>query len=274
MSKIDPSFWWSLRVHEVGFKLNGPEWCWRDVRGPFWRLYANRRDGDAVEIDRTRYPLGPRRVLLIPENVPYHCLPKGSARRLVPHLWIHFSIQPAVQAPRQGPIIIKSDTGLNDCIERLLRHKLELHAPDGKTVPPDAETAPPDAQLYHLCAGLLHECFARAKLHAGPNLPPRLRSLLELIEHSLDHPLPNAFLAARMGMSVEAFIRLFRRTLDTTPAAYLTERRLQEACRRLTFTDETIEMIAEATGYANRHHFSHVFGRHLGCGPAAFRLRR
>jgi AraC-like DNA-binding protein len=262
-------------VHECGYKLTGLEWCWRGVCGPFWRLYANGRKGNAVEIDGVRYPLGPTHVLLIPENVQYNCLPDGATRRqLVPHLWIHFSIQPAVQAPQQGPIIIKSDAGLRDCVERLLSHKLKLHAPDGKIVPPDAETAPPDAKLYHLCAGALHECFARATLKAGPDLPPRLRSLLELIEHSLAHPPSNGFLAARMGLSVEAFIRMFRRLLGTTPASYLSARRIQEACRLLTFTNDTIESIAEATGFANRHHFSHVFRKRIGCGPATFRMRK
>lgn len=257
-----------------GYKLNGPEWCWRNTGGPFWRLYANAREGHAVEIEGVRYPLGPDRVLLIPENVRAHCLGGPADGRLVPHTWIHFSIQPVVRAPRQGPIVLKCDAGLRDCVVRLRRHKLKLHAPDGKTMPPEGEIAPPDAKLYHLCAGLLHECFARAPLQAGPALPPQLRSLLEMIEHTLAQPLSNAFLASRMGQSVEAFIRRFKRALGVTPASYVAERRIQEACRMLTFTDDTIEAIAEATGFANRHHFSHVFRKRVGCGPAGFRHQK
>ena len=274
MSKIDPSTWWSLKVHTCGYKLNGPEWCWRNTGGSFWRLYANARDGHGVEIDGEYCPLGPDRVLLIPEDVKAHCIGGPASGKLVPHIWIHFSIHPAVRVPQQVPIVLKCDAGLLDCVKRLRRHKLKLHTSDGKNMPPDKETAPPDDKLYHLCAGLLHACFARASFEAGPVLPPKLRSLLELIEHSLGHPPSNAFLASRMGLSVEAFIRMFKRLLNITPGSYITERRIQEACRRLTFTEDTMEIIAEATGYANRHHFSHAFCKRVGYGPATFRLRR
>ena len=274
MSKIDPNTWWSLKVHEFGYKLTGPEWTWRNTGGPYWRMYANGRSGHAVEFDGVAHPLDPDVVVLMPENMRFHCLASAAQKHLVPHIWIHFSVQPAVRAALTGPIILKRDAGLRNGIGRLLRHKLKLHAPDGKTMPPEGETAPPDAKLYHLCAGLLHECFARAALKVGPAIPQQLRSLLEMIEHSLDHPPSNAFLAGRMGLSVEAFIRMFKRLLNTTPGSYIAERRIQEACRRLTFTDDTLESIAEATGFANRHHFSHAFRKRVGCGPATFRLKR
>lgn len=274
MSNIDPSTWWSLRIHECGYKLNGPEWSWRNTGGYFWRLYANLRAGHAVEIEDVVYPLDPGRVMLIPESVRANCLGGPLDGPLVPHIWIHFSIQPAIQVSQQGLIVLRRDSGLRDALNRLLRHKLKLHSLDGKTMPPEGEIAPPDEKLYHLCAGLLHACFARATLRATPPISPKLRSLLEVIENSLDHPPANAFLAHRMGLSVETFIRTFKRALGTTPASYILERRIQEACRRLSFTDETMETIAEATGFANRHHFSHAFRKRVDCGPATFRLKR
>ena len=274
MSNIDSNTWWSLKVHEFGYKLTGPEWNWRNSGGPYWRMYANSRPGHAVEFDGVAYPLEPDEVALMPENMHFHCRADPAGVHLVPHIWIHFSVQPAVRAAMTGPIILKRDAGLRDCIKRLLQHKLKLHAPDGKTMPPEGEIAPPDAKLYHLCAGLLHECFARASLKVGPAVPPKLRSLLALIEHSLDQPPSNAFLAARMGLSIETFIRMFKEHIGSTPASYTTDRRIHEACRRLTFTDDTLETIAEATGFANRHHFSHAFRKRVGCGPATFRLKR
>ena len=75
-------------------------------------------------------------------------------------------------------------------------------------------------------------------------------------------------------MSVEAFIRWFKARTGRTPAAFVTERRVREACRRLAFGEESIEQVAEATGFANRHHFSRVFKQHAGCGPAEFRRGR
>ncbi len=57
-------------------------------------------------------------------------------------------------------------------------------------------------------------------------------------------------------------------------AAFVAERRIREACRRLALSADSIEQVAEAAGFANRHHFSRVFKRFAGCGPAEFRRGR
>ena len=58
------------------------------------------------------------------------------------------------------------------------------------------------------------------------------------------------------------------------PIRYFTERRIAAAAWRLATSDEEIADIATATGFANRFHFSRIFSRQLGCGPAAYRRSR
>ena len=105
-------------------------------------------------------------------------------------------------------------------------------------------------------------------------VPARLRQILGWIQHSLSGEITNERLAAQAGLSVEGFIRWFKAGTGRTPAAFVAERRIREACRRLTFSADTIEQVAEAVGFANRHHFSRVFQRQTGCGPARFRRDR
>jgi len=76
-----------------------------------------------------------------------------------------------------------------------------------------------------------------------------------------------------VNLNTDAFVRWFRTEMGLTPAVYIAGRRIREACRRLGFTDASIEEIADLVGFADRHHFSRVFKTHLGCGPSAFRKR-
>ena len=80
--------------------------------------------------------------------------------------------------------------------------------------------------------------------------------------------------AAAVGLSPGHLRALFRTTLGQTPAAWLRERRVAAAAERLMSTDEPIDALATACGFADRFHFSRVFARLLGCGPAAYRATR
>jgi AraC family transcriptional regulator len=78
-------------------------------------------------------------------------------------------------------------------------------------------------------------------------------------------------LAQACGMSAGAFIRWFKAETGTTPSEVMTQRRVTEASRLLRYTDLSVEQVAAKLGYANRYHFSRVFARVAGCGPATFR---
>ena len=64
------------------------------------------------------------------------------------------------------------------------------------------------------------------------------------------------------------------RTVVVTPAAYVTSARVRLARQQLALTSKSIEQIANATGFPNRHYFTRVFTRQVGCGPAEFRARQ
>jgi AraC-like DNA-binding protein len=128
--------------------------------------------------------------------------------------------------------------------------------------------------VQHTGAALIHLAFATGQAGRLEAVPERLRRVFNGIEQALAEPLTNDTLAAQAGMSVEAFIRWFKGRTGRTPAAFVAERRIREACRLLAFGESSIEQVAEAVGFSNRHHFSRVFKRYAGCGPAAFRRGR
>jgi AraC-like DNA-binding protein len=244
----------TFQVHECGLVVIGKSnWNFQQVVSPFWRLYYNASPGCAVMFRRRRIALGPNRAVIIPERVQFDCAANAGA----PHLWLHFSINHPLAMIADAPLVLNVDDSLRRSLRKLQRA---------------IEGTQPRATLLHLCTGVLHLCVADlgGRLMLRP-MAPRLRALLEFIDLGLASPFSNDGLAARSGLSTGAFVRWFRRETGATPAAYVTGRRLREACRQLAFTDATIDGIAAAVGFADRHHFSRVFKQRIGCGPASFR---
>jgi AraC-like DNA-binding protein len=242
-----------FQIHEAGVRRLDEHWLFRGVCSPFWRLFYDFNAGAWVESGGERYALGPGRVVAMPDGVPFDC----GSRRGVEHLWLHFSLHLVLPAAAPAVFALPAGSAL-----RAVAGELRGFVAAG-----DAGV------VRHAAAALLHLVFASRGVMPEP-MQERLRTSCAWIERNLGGEITNAALAAQAGMSVEAFIRWFKARTGRTPAAFVAERRVREACRRLAFDEDSIEQVAEATGFANRHHFSRVFKQYAGCGPAEFRRGR
>src|SRR5699024_6251519 len=86
-------------------------------------------------------------------------------------------------------------------------------------------------------------------------------------------PLTVDDLARRARMSRRTFVRAFRDSTGTTPASWVTSRRLDEARRLLEQTDLPIERVAEAAGYSSAITFRQNFSRAFAPTPTSYRRR-
>ena len=77
--------------------------------------------------------------------------------------------------------------------------------------------------------------------------------------------------ARAMGRSVTHFHRRFLSEVGITPAAYLAERRVQEAKVMLTEGSLSVTDIAFALGFSSSQYFATVFKKHLGVTPTEYR---
>lgn len=229
-------------------------WRHEGVCSPFWRLFYDFTPGAWVVSGGRRIALGPERIAVMPDGVPFDC----GTRAGVEHLWVHFSMYRLL--PEAAPAVFALPAG-----PALRAVAAELRA---RLAAGDVSSA------RQVGAALLHLVFADQAEAQTPAVPERLRRVLQRIDGGLGAPINNRLLAEQAGMSVEAFIRWFRSRTGRTPAAFVAERRIREACRRLALSADSIEQVAEAAGFANRHHFSRVFKRFAGCGPAEFRRGR
>jgi AraC-like DNA-binding protein len=241
-------------VHECGVMRLDAKWDYRGVCSPFWRAYLNFSTGAAVESNGIRFPLRPETLIILPSETVYHCLPKEGVR----HLWIHFTPRTATTTP--GPLSLSLSATEAQCWFDLAQM---------------IEQSPDDPRLLAAhSTGLLLPQLARSQPNALVQMSSKMESLIGWLEMRLSEPPTPEEMALWTGMSVRTFARWFGEETNDTPAAWFARRRIREACRRLRFSTDSIETIAEATGFANRHHFSRVFASETGTTPAAYRKHR
>jgi AraC-like DNA-binding protein/mannose-6-phosphate isomerase-like protein (cupin superfamily) len=110
---------------------------------------------------------------------------------------------------------------------------------------------------------------ARSK-SALPDLR-RLQPAVDAMSRNLDHPISMIALAKLCRLSPAQFRRVFARACGRSPIAYQRRLRLQEACRLLRQTDETVERVAGLVGYAEPSFFARTFRTHIGMSPGRYR---
>ncbi len=105
----------------------------------------------------------------------------------------------------------------------------------------------------------------------APACDGSLQDLLEWLRAHLDQPLTVRQLAARANMSERTFARRFVADTGTTPQRWLIGQRILLAQQLLEETDETVDAIADHTGFGNATALRHHFRLWRGTTPNAYR---
>lgn len=270
-------------IHEAGYLPQGIRWHHTDVRSPFWRLYYNHAPGWHVRCGGETIPLGPDRVVFIAEGVTFDCRGEPGTS----HLWLHFSpLRHFAELPT-GPWTLPARPLLRAAVAEVVAAHRRLGRAETAPGPERGPVSSPGRdvreardprgdgrqRLYHAAAALLHASFAGVAAPLASPYPERLQAILALVQDGPEGDLGNQVLARRASMSVEHFIRWFRGHTGLSPAAYVRRARVRLASQLLVLSEQSIDDVASACGFADRYHLSRLFRQHMGCGPATFRRR-
>jgi AraC-like DNA-binding protein len=246
-----------ITLHESGYLAANSDWNFPSVFSSFWRLYYNYQRGHCVLFGERMVELTPKHIMLIPPHCLFHCLGANP----VPTFWLAYSFTRKLHPDVAVPVLLKPrDTEL--CLIRDLK---QLIAADETWEPTDA--------IYRNSLALLQVVLARPELRWQPPLPENLERVRRHIEQNFGAVLTNPQLAKLAGLSEAGFNRAFKLHFGTTPVWYVIEMRVREAARLLLQTSETIDSIAERTGFPNRAYFSRIFKKVTDEAPAAFRRK-
>lgn len=119
------------------------------------------------------------------------------------------------------------------------------------------------------CERLVLETWLRPPSRAA--VEPALMTLLQNVKTRLDQRIDLEAEAARNGMSVATFRRRWAAISDVSPARYLQQLRMRDACRRLVETNQPIAEIAHALGFEDEFYFSRRFRKEFQMPPREYR---
>ena len=257
-----------LRVLAAETMVIDRTWATRDVRSPYWRFYANDRDGAELLLGGgRRYALTSGQVHFVPAWVQFTCRNVETLAHLYAHVELVGIPGAVVREVFPRPMAVALDPSLRAGCARL---RAQLADPG----------LAPAARLCHV-KSVIYEALGRLFAALPPARAQRCLTLrghsavvapaLALIEARFNEALSNPLLAHTCGLSADHFIRCFRTAVGQTPTQYVLERRL--AAQRLLFSTEPIDSIAADCGFGDRYYFTRAFRQRMGLPPAAFRAR-
>lgn len=101
----------------------------------------------------------------------------------------------------------------------------------------------------------------------------RFSSLLAWILENITADLCVENLAEKVSMSPRNFTRVFTRETGASPARYVNEARLAAARQQLEQTNDTLDRIAEQTGFGSSINLRRIFEKQLHLTPGEYRQR-
>ncbi|WBL31965.1 transcriptional regulator FtrA [Sinirhodobacter sp. HNIBRBA609] len=101
----------------------------------------------------------------------------------------------------------------------------------------------------------------------------RLSPLIESLRANLTETPSVKSLATRAGLSERTFLRRFNEATGTTPIRFLAEARLTRAAELLEGGTDSIDTVAEASGFSSAALLRHHFHSRYGLSPSAWRRR-
>lgn len=232
-------------------------WNFDQLTAPYWRLWWNKKPGALIIYGSRRIKLEPSSMVLLAPHTMVSTRNYGH----IGHLFLHFQVMIPLSNLKPHIFTIPVDTRLQNLAGDIIKMLSQQPFPVWN--------------LSFFTRVLIELTLARVNknLFNFPVFDARIQAAIAYLEERLKEPISNAMLAKQADMNVNAFVHLFKKQVGHSPYNFLLLKRIEKACILLHFSDTPIKQIAEATGFYDRYHFSRIFKRQHGMGPAEFRLK-
>lgn len=224
-------------------------------------LYCN-GGGAAIRANGRSLRMKPGEVLMIPIGCTYSYRPSGAHWDIA---WVHLIDCPAWNRLFEPvPLLQKAQWG------KRVRDVMKGYIEEAGARHPDSEHA------LRLHIELLVSYIKRelgAASHEDKEARERLQALWGRIHRNLQHKWTVREISAMAGLCKTNLFRLCEKIHKATPMEMVALMRMELATELLSFTNCTLTMIADETGYKNAFAFSKAFKRHAGISPKEYRRK-
>lgn len=123
--------------------------------------------------------------------------------------------------------------------------------------------------LYLFIAALMKECSA-IKPHSTSSSSQYVLNAIKYIQFNYSHDISIDDVAKSVGVSRSHLYRVFMLNVGKSPIDYLTEYRINEACKLLRAGNLSVAEVAISVGFFDQFYFSRVFKRAKGVPPSKY----
>ncbi len=234
-------------------KIELQQWELRRLNDPYWRLYWPMEAGGIVEIDSQSTALKPGMVYLIPPRTTF----STTTSKPFSKWYCHFNLGPLADRAAPGIHAFATTPHMRSLLQRLIALSQQRSG----------------VRFPWVSIQLVTEVLQRLpdQVWNEQRLDARVVKAMEFMSQHLGLKLTAEQMARHAGLSVRNLNHLFQQELQQAPMRVLLDYRLDEACRLLRHTDDSIEAIAEQCGLVNRHYLSRMMRQYRNTSPAAYR---
>ncbi len=268
----------------VGKAVHNADWNWHNVRSPFARIYYVCSGSASVVLPDGTYRLRPGYMYIIPPFTIHSNLCDAPFT----HYYIH--VYEDSDAGVNGifdeldfPVEIPALDGDVSLFAKLIETNPTMRLPESDPRSYDNNTTlqhnimnnlqPTMGQKLEL-RGIIYQIFSR--FLAGSTMKAnardeRIRAACKYIFANLNSRISIDDLADKACLSPDYFTRLFRQTMNHTPAQYINIKRIEKAQIRLLTENVSVKKLAYSLGYEDPPYFIRVFENLTGMTPHEYR---
>ena len=127
------------------------------------------------------------------------------------------------------------------------------------------------ALLYNIITIIYTQLIIKDSLQYKTAIPFWLSNVLDKINSPEYFSMPLNEIYKLSGYSQCMFAKYFKTYMGQTLVSYLTDKKIEYACKLLRETNHNILYIANLLGYSSLSHFNHIFMQKMGCTPTEYR---
>ena len=274
-----------LLVLNVGYAVHNSDWNWKDVSSPFTRLYYV-TDGHAqIRMEDGVHDLYPGKLYIVPSFTKHTNICNGHFEHYYIHIYEDVQSKSKIFEEYDFPFEVAPHEGDSKLFQRLceLNPKGRLQQSNPKSYDNHSTLIEnirinktrefQDIVESRGIVYILTSRFLEAARPKSSSKDERIRIALNYIRKNIGNKIMVKDLADSTSLSMEHFIRLFKKETGETPIMYITRVKMERAMVLLATSNANIKSIALTLGYDDLSYFTRTFKRFSGVSPQQYRDR-
>ncbi len=272
-----------LIVLHTGYAVHDKDWNWQDVSSPFTRLYYVTEGSAQIKFEDGIHTLTPDHLYIVPSFTRHTNICDGHFEHYYIHVFEDGLSQDRFFEDYSFPFEVAARKEDLSLFKKLFELNPRMKVPQSN--PKSYDNQPTLIQNLRInksrslkdmveSRGILYILVSRFLEKAVPKSvteDDRIKMALNYIRKNTGSKILVEDLAENASLSLEHFIRIFKKEMGVTPNAYISKTKIERAMVMLASSDTPIKTLAFSLGYDDVSYFNRIFKKFLGMTPQQYR---